>query len=717
MSVNLISGRVDISAQHPSYYKHLSLHLHKIMKSIGASVEMRHVWIDYSTTAEILESVAYYPTDSYRFGSTAEGTTLLSMGPDVDNVNIHNNYSVVTRTLDAPRGRALLLVQDTDTAAGYAKLQLLQDGDPLFGTDALLSYIFSQSPLFGLNIDKMSRVVFTFNPPSIVVRNRERHGPALSTTRTDHVIAVNCCRWPDCATEWLIRRRRYNWPSSDTIDRCKMMGCLLVPVGHPSSGEKDLQWRISFSKQERLLVRQFNSTQLQVYILLKLVKKEILHHFIRSESLSSYHCKTCMFYLIENTPCAFWKPENLLACLVACTELLRVWARDGICPNYFIPDENMFERRILGNIRQALNLSLQNICSSNCAFLLELHTDSLGRRLASSLLRPTHEIHNENNYITVREATINLRIRPLAHMPCKRNIFLIRYDVTNVETCATTLYRTIQDLKNTSTLTDHTVAETQKALGLLLPHLEITLMSTLIAAAKQQHQSNDTIWQLLTSDIWHELSLKSDSFTSKLKQASLMYMCGYYQSSVDLLLPLGNCLRPSLCSCGSAEEILIPHPASVLEEAEEKTNITTEYILTKLVSLCVVFLPAEQDVTPPAICYEMIRSAGMPPGSRDDNIYYWYDWAIVDAQFLLYFLLYLNHAKLNMNSHVAVDIDNMEWVINTMDISHKETCLNLLGWVYKEQGRTDRAIQCFQTSLELRPEHNAARWHMRDIDS
>ena len=194
-----------------------------------------------------------------------------------------------------------------------------------------------------------------------------------------------------------------------------------------------------------------------------------------------------------------------------------------------------------------------------------------------------------------------------------------------------------------------------------------------------------------------------------------MYMCGHYQSSVDLLLPLGNCLRPSLCSCRSV--ILIPHPASVLEEAEERTNITTEYILTKLVSFCVVFLPAERDVTPPAICYEMIRSADMPPGSRNDAIYYWYDWAIVDAQFLLYFLLYLNHAKLNMNSHVAVDIDNMEWVINTRAISHRETCLNLLGWVYKEQGSTDRAIQCLQTSLEIQPEHNAARWHMRDIDS
>ena len=684
------------------------------MERAGASVEMRNEWKEISTSEEILMSACPYPRlSTYIFGSSAEGTTLLSMMPDVDVVAIHNNYPVVTLNQDAPRGIGLLLVQDT--AAGYAKLQLLHDGVLLLGiTDLLLYSTFNQDPVFRPSIDKMNRVVLTFIPPS-TMRDIERHGPALSSTLADVVIAVNCCRWPNCATEWLNRRRRYNWPSTDAIDRCKTMGCLLVPVGHPSSDEKDLQWRISFSKQERLLVRQFNLTQLQVYILLKLVKKEILHHFIHSESLSSYHCKTCMFYLIENTPSAFWKPENLLACLVACLELLNVWAEDGICPNYFIPDENMFERRVCGNVRQALNRSLQQILSSNCAFLLALKTESLGRSLESSLLRSWHVIHRENNFIINRDA-LRLRLLLVKYLTAFRNIIFRRHGASNVETCATALYKTVQDLKNMSTITDHTVAETQKALGLLLPYLELSLMSTLIAAAKQQHQSNDTIWQLLTSDIWHELSLKSDSFSSKLKQASLMYMCGYFQSSVDVLLPLCNCLRPSVCHCGLLEERQIPHPASVLEEAEERTNITTEYILTKLVSPCVVFLPAEQDVTPPAICYEMIRSAGMPPGSRNVK-YHWYDWAIVDAQFLLYFLLYLNHAKLNMNSHVAVDIDNMEWVINTRDISHRETCLNLLGWVYKEQGRTDRAVQCFQTSLEVRPEHNAARWHMRDIDS
>ena len=60
------------------------------------------------------------------FCSTAEGTRLLSIRPNLDCVLIYNIYSVVTRNLAALHGRPVLLVQDTDTAAGFAMLKLQQ---------------------------------------------------------------------------------------------------------------------------------------------------------------------------------------------------------------------------------------------------------------------------------------------------------------------------------------------------------------------------------------------------------------------------------------------------------------------------------------------------------------------------------------------------------------------------------------------------------------
>ena len=117
----------------------------------------------------------------------------------------------------------------------------------------------------------------------------------------DIVFAFQCSSWPSCSSEWLARKTHVNLPTLEVIAMCKTLGCLFVPVGHPNSDERNLLWRTSFSEQERLLITSFNSVQLKCYILLKIIKKELVVPRI-PDSLSSYHLKTCMLYLMENTP-------------------------------------------------------------------------------------------------------------------------------------------------------------------------------------------------------------------------------------------------------------------------------------------------------------------------------------------------------------------------------------------------------------------------------
>ena len=163
------------------------------------------------------------------------------------------------------------------------------------------------------------------------------------------------------------------------INNCKELGCLFVPVGHPHSEEQHLLWRISPSHQERLLLTSFNSVQLQCYILLKLIKKEVIGRLIEGESLSSYHCKTCMLYIIENTPEDFWNPENLVVCLESSLRLLEDWTIKGVCPNYFMPAENMFERRIHGELRLELSKVLQMLVNGKCRYLCLIEDTEFGR--------------------------------------------------------------------------------------------------------------------------------------------------------------------------------------------------------------------------------------------------------------------------------------------------------------------------------------------------
>ena len=98
----------------------------------------------------------------------------------------------------------------------------------------------------------------------------------------------------------------------------------------------------------------FNSVQLKCYILLKIIKKELINPN-NPESLTSYHIKTCMLYMKEKTPAEFWRPENLLGCMLTALKVLSRWAKEGNCPDYFIPDENMFDRLSETRYRHSIN--------------------------------------------------------------------------------------------------------------------------------------------------------------------------------------------------------------------------------------------------------------------------------------------------------------------------------------------------------------------------
>lgn len=138
-----------------------------------------------------------------------------------------------------------------------------------------------------------------------------------------------------------------------------------------------------------------------------------------------------------------------------------------------------------------------------------------------------------------------------------------------------------------------------------------------------------------------------------------MYMLGYQKkTTLAILAKLGahSVIVISVCNC----DFLQPSDVDLfdlLQATNGMLDVTAETILRNLVSLCVVYLPTENDLTPTALRYEIFRSVGMPHVSRSIKLY-WYDWAVVNGRFLLYFLLFSNHAKLDMKDCFNVDTGN-----------------------------------------------------------
>jgi hypothetical protein len=189
-----------------------------------------------------------------------------------------------------------------------------------------------------------------------------KHGPALQTTRntnrpgefpvyaeSDRVNCYHMMTWPRAAKEWISRTRQHGWPSDQLMKLCSKKGCHVVRTGHPHSPNNHLEWRLSFSISEKILVWSFNDTQRKCYFLLKLCKTSIAQRV--PDVVCSYHMKTLVFWMIEETDTLQWRPEYLLSNVRMCLCRLRQWLRRGKLPSYFIPGNNLMDKELTGMVQ------------------------------------------------------------------------------------------------------------------------------------------------------------------------------------------------------------------------------------------------------------------------------------------------------------------------------------------------------------------------------
>jgi len=188
---------------------------------------------------------------------------------------------------------------------------------------------------------------------------RNTHGPAAfansnTTWRLpiDYVHCVRCLSWPPQAVDWPTRHTNYGWPDSATLDRVVSNGCDVVGVAHRQCRQHEWmgksQWRLSFSREEIVLVNSWMPVQQIVYHLLRyFMKTERLTHCAensRADALSNYRIKTLMLWACELKPRSWWTENlNLVRSCVELLQTLSVWLTDTRCPHYFINNCNLLD--------------------------------------------------------------------------------------------------------------------------------------------------------------------------------------------------------------------------------------------------------------------------------------------------------------------------------------------------------------------------------------
>ena len=278
-------------------------------------------------------------------GSKAEGLRLKSS--DDDWMFIYRNIKVIPSDsyMAIYNSNTTLLVMENEmTKPGFTLLRLI--GEPtnlrlIHSTDINGCYLSS----------KHWRESHTSQSELI-------HGPCASGTfgpiEYDLAFCLRCDIWPNNAHDCIRRLDRIAWPSYDTILSIVNDGVLFVPIGAKQSIFENTEWRMSFSLAEKKLIYAMNHTQFLCYGLLKIFLKEAIDVNPDVKGLlCSYFLKTALFWEITTTSNQ-WNPSALLSCFWNCFHRLLQWVSCSYCPNFFIPQNNMFAGKIEGRNRDKL---------------------------------------------------------------------------------------------------------------------------------------------------------------------------------------------------------------------------------------------------------------------------------------------------------------------------------------------------------------------------
>ena len=185
------------------------------------------------------------------------------------------------------------------------------------------------------------------------------HGPCASgivygVCEYDLAFCLRCEIWPANAQDCIRRMHRCGWPSHDNVRSILKDGVLFVPIGAKQSIFENSEWRMSFSLAEKKLVHAMNHTQFLCYGLLKIFLKQAIDVNPEVKGLlCSYFLKTALFWEITTTSNQ-WNPSTLLSCFWNCFRRIVQWISCSYCPNFFNPENNMFEGKIEGTNREKL---------------------------------------------------------------------------------------------------------------------------------------------------------------------------------------------------------------------------------------------------------------------------------------------------------------------------------------------------------------------------
>ncbi|XP_060552460.1 uncharacterized protein LOC132713801 [Ruditapes philippinarum] len=496
------------------------------------------------------------------------------------------------------------------------------------------------------------------------------------------------------------------WLSSERVRYAASCDCFVVGTSSKIAVYPELEWRISTSLAERCLMFNLNITQLQCYVLMKIILKSSLNSEKRN-ALSSFMCKTILFYCIENTEQNTWKRDNLLTCFTYCLLELHSHVQNKNCPHFIISENNLMAGKFTAEEKRDVLQKLCDIVQSDGRFLLRINIDGISQRLRIKLGTIVHIAYRFQTSLEIYVDVLTQHFLSLMKGISGDQIVFVAFlskKFFNDHIC--NLKQIILKLKNYSVRGNRME---QLASHCLAPFIYSTL--GLIMASSSIGQNNPVQYEALK---WLSLGLNSDVTSGRLKLASMFYCVGDMDRAEFVLRQTesryNSTVVEPVCGCWF-HPFISPSP-----EVKRKCSELSEICIKSITSCCVRFLQTEVNCVPRELQHEMVRSTpdDMPHRNQDERL--WMDYAVVDSLPYLYFLQYKTYSHLQRHQYQERALSNLGKVIFTgKNFGHRETALNLLGQCMEQENKPRKALQCYMFSLHQRNRNNAAKFHICNL--
>lgn len=369
MSLQYISNKMSFQDQDENHYNSSQLYYCMLLiAGYEEKIKMNRTGIDVYDN--LFNQIHYAPRYMHRetAGSRKEG--LKTQSSDLDLFFYLTDHHVVWDLTHSegydPATDTLIFMESPEHLPGTAYLRLVN----MHRSNKTISklsciqkndHMYISSELFLKNAESYCRDDKVF-----------QHGPChtftFDDTEYDYVCALACRKWPPQTNNWISRCGKFGWPDNLTIKNMISSGCFLVPIGskqsrHNNDPNLEMEWRLSFVLAEQILVRAMNHCQFMCYALLKVFLLEVLNKDAKKEDqkISSYFLKTAMFWCIQTDANYNWSRENFFECFWKCYKVLLQWVYTGYCPNFFVPQNNLFVCKIAGADQERLFTQMYNL--------------------------------------------------------------------------------------------------------------------------------------------------------------------------------------------------------------------------------------------------------------------------------------------------------------------------------------------------------------------